>query len=248
MQAEAKAITATRIAMQQLDAINNPNGSVVRPNNVATQDFGQTQEVPAQQATSAATDFQSAMDELNSLERANYDFQPQRRIEDPRNIEAQSSVTGTLPTTGTAQTEVQPTSEQATGTVDTKLPEPSTQEYDLVFDENGVGSYVPKVAQAERVASRSVSEDVATEAQTSTTSNPKGNEQQVTNDRKVNTKGDVRFGSVADAGVLEIKPTTITFRKQQDGAYVSQSNSMDFNGISVADPDAQMKPWLDEGK
>lgn len=120
MQAEAKAITATRIAMEQLDVLNNPNGSVVRPSKVATQDFSQTQEVPTQQATSTTTDFQSAMDELNSLERANYDFQPQRRVEDPRNIEARPSVTGTLPTTGTAQTEVQPTVGETSGTGNTE--------------------------------------------------------------------------------------------------------------------------------
>ena len=188
MQAEAKAITATRVAMQQLDVLNNPNGSVVRPSNVATQDFSQTQEVPTQQATSTATDFQSAMGELNSLEQApitsdpmqdamdsynqdlrdNYDFQPERKVTDPRNNETRSSTTGINATAAASQAEVQPISGQATGTVDTKLPEPSTQEYDLVFDENGVGSYVPKVAKTERVASRSVSGDVATEVQAST--------------------------------------------------------------------------------
>lgn len=168
MQAEAKAITATRIAMEQLDVLNNPNGSVVRPSKVATQDFSQTQELPTQQAPITSDPMQDAMDSYNQDLRDNYDFQPERKVTDPRSNETRPSTTGTNATAAASQAEVQPISGQATGTVDTKLPEASAQEYDLVFDENGVGSYVPKVAKTERVASRSVSGDVATEVQAST--------------------------------------------------------------------------------
>lgn len=277
MQAEAKAITATRIAMAQLDVLNNPNGSVVRSSNVAAQSTSQTQEVPTQQATPTATDFQSAMDELNSLERANYDFQPQRRVEDPRNIEARPSVTGTLPTTGTAQTEVQPTVGETSGTGNTE--QSKTQSKIITWDniqpnqnvvlyrgesENNVeggewwttseekakrfgkvqkftvrsedvgryahrghggadefvfadlGKRPPQLAQAERVASRSVSGDVATEVQTSTQAAT-----QVTNDEVTQevvtpeTKQEAEPQDIHDAEKADKNPERTVERKKE---------------------------------
>ncbi|WAW11592.1 DNA-dependent RNA polymerase [Acinetobacter phage nACB1] len=152
MQAEAQAITATRNAMEQLDVLNNPNGSVVRPSNVATQSTPETQEVPTQQAT----DFQAAIDELNSLERDNYDYQPQRRVEDPRESLSQPSFDGAI----NAESQVPTGTQSTSGTM-------SSGDTSQVQTPTNTEGTTP-VAKAERVASRSVSEDVATEVQTST--------------------------------------------------------------------------------
>lgn len=150
MQAEAQAITATRTAMEAMQQVQTPQP---------------TQQAP-QQAPIASDPMQDAMDSYNQDLRDNYDFQPDRRSIDPRDTKTRSSTTETKPTAADAQAEVQ----SAKGATSTKpvSQAPSTQEYDLVFDENGVGSNVPKVAKTERVTSRSVSEDAVTEVQAST--------------------------------------------------------------------------------
>lgn len=175
MQAEAKAVTATRTAMEaMLNANTNtstPSAEVTQVSPEATQDNTQVREVPTQQGAVESDPMQDALDSYNQEARDNYDFQPERRIDDPRNNETRSSTTATAPRETNAQTEVQPTSGTRAGTVNTKLPESSTQDYELVFDENGVGRNVPKTkakVEPERVASRSVSEDVATEAKANT--------------------------------------------------------------------------------
>ena len=150
MQAEAQAITATRTAMEAMQQVQTP-----KP----------TQQAP-QQAPIASDPMQDAMDSYNQDLRDNYDFQPDRRSIDPRDNETRSSTTETKPTAADAQAEVQ-SAKGATSTKPVSQP-PSTQEYDLVFDENGVGSNVPKVAKTERVTSRSASEDAVTEVQAST--------------------------------------------------------------------------------
>ena len=66
--------------------------------------------------------------------------------------------------------------------------------------------------------------------------------------RKTNDKGDIQFTGVANAGVRELVPTKITFRKQEDGTYISKSREVEFDYVEVTDPDAQMQAWLDEGK
>lgn len=150
MQAEAQAITATRTAMEAMQQVQTPQP---------------TQQAP-QQAPIASDPMQDAMDSYNQDLRDNYDFQPDRRSIDPRDNETRSSTTETKPTAADAQAEVQ-SAKGATSTKPVSQP-PSTQEYDLVFDENGVGSNVPKVAKTERVTSRSASEDAVTEVQAST--------------------------------------------------------------------------------
>lgn len=126
MQAEAQAITATRTAMEAMQQVQTP-----KP----------TQQAP-QQAPIASDPMQDAMDSYNQDLRDNYDFQPDRRSIDPRDNETRSSTTETKPTAADAQAEVQ-SAKGATSTKPVSQP-PSTQEYDLVFDENGVGSNVPK--------------------------------------------------------------------------------------------------------
>ena len=175
MQAEAKAVTATRTAMEAMlntnTNTNTPNAEVTQASPMATQDNTQVQEVPTQQGAVESDPMQGALDSYNQDARDNYDFQPERKVTDPRNNATQSSTTATAPRETNAQTEVQPTSGTSAGTVNTKLPESSTQDYDQVFDENGVGRNVPKTkakVEPERVASRSVSEDVATEAKANT--------------------------------------------------------------------------------
>lgn len=154
MNTEAEAITATRTAMEAMQQAQTPT---------------QTQEATQQAPIASADPMQDAMDSYNQDMRDNYDFQPERKTVDPRNNETRSSSNPVESGTPSIQAEVQPTSGQTTGTVDTKLPEPNTQEYELVFDENGVGSNVPKKAKTERVAQRSESEAVGTEAQASVT-------------------------------------------------------------------------------
>lgn len=161
MVAEANAISATRNAMEHMDVLNNPDGSVLRTSDVATQNPTQPQEVPTQQGT----DFQDAMDSYNQDMRADYDFQPERKVIDPRNNEARSSLEGTTPSTPSTLSEVQPTDGATSGTTDTQQPTAKSGTVEVVNSARELG--VPK-AQAERVASRSVSEDAATEVQTST--------------------------------------------------------------------------------
>ena len=125
MNTEATAITATRTAMEAMQQSQTP-----------IQTETQQQEAPM--------DFSAAMDSYNQDMRDNYDFQPERKVTDPRNNETRSSTTEPAPRETNAQTEIQPTSGTSAGTVDTKLPESNSQDYDLVFDENGVGRNVPK--------------------------------------------------------------------------------------------------------
>lgn len=147
MNTEATAITATRTAMEAMQQAQTPT---------------QTQQAPEQ----APMDFDSAMDSYNQDARDDYDFQPQQRSEDPRDTQTRPSTPTAAAATTAAQAEVQPTK----GTTSKKpVPPPSTQEYELVFDENGVGRNVPKVAKTERVTSRSDSEDAVTEVQASVT-------------------------------------------------------------------------------
>ena len=147
MNTEATAITATRTAMEAMQQAQTPT---------------QTQQAPEQ----SPMDFDSAMDSYNQEARDENDFQPQQRIEDPRDTQTRPSTPTAAAATTDAQAEVQPTK----GTTSKKpVPPPSTQEYELVFDENGVGRNVPKVAKTERVTSRSDSEDAVTEVQASVT-------------------------------------------------------------------------------
>lgn len=163
MQVEAQAITATRNAMEQLNVLNNPNETVSRTSNVPTQSFGEQTQVLQEQGTPQQPDFQSALDDLLIQERADYDYQSQRRTEDPRGLVSQPGLDGTIPT----ESEVL-SGEQYTGGVtnDNLTSEVPTQQ--------NVESTTPvelpnlPVAQTERVASRSDSEDVATEVQAST--------------------------------------------------------------------------------
>lgn len=134
MQAEAQAITATRTAMEAMQQVQTP-----------------TQQPQAQQQ--APMDFNAAMDSYNQSNRDAYDFQPDRRSEDPRSTQARPSTTGTAPTATATQAEVQPTRTTTTKAVDTKQP--------------SVKQEVGKVEPV-RVASRSVSEDAATEVQVNT--------------------------------------------------------------------------------
>ena len=147
MNTEATAITATRTAMEAMQQAQTPT---------------QTQQAPEQ----SPMDFDSAMDSYNQEARDENDFQPKQRIEDPRDTQTRPSTPTAAAATTDAQAEVQPTK----GTTSKKpVPPPSTQEYELVFDENGVGRNVPKVAKTERVTSRSDSEDAVTEVQASVT-------------------------------------------------------------------------------
>lgn len=147
MNTEATAITATRTAMEAMQQAQTPT---------------QTKQAPEQ----SPMDFDSAMDSYNQEARDENDFQPQQRIEDPRDTQTRPSTPTAAAATTDAQAEVQPTK----GTTSKKpVPPPSTQEYELVFDENGVGRNVPKVAKTERVTSRSDSEDAVTEVQASVT-------------------------------------------------------------------------------
>lgn len=102
-------------------------------------------------APTAPMSFDDAMDSFNQEARDNYDFQSARRVEDPRNTQTRPGTTTATPGTGTTQAEVQPAQEGTPTTTNTEQ-----------------RSVEGEVAQAERVASRSVSEDVATEVQTST--------------------------------------------------------------------------------
>ena len=152
MNTEATAITATRTAMEAMQQSQTP-----------VQTETQQQEAPM--------DFNDAMDSYNQDMRDNYDFQPERKVTDPRNNETRSSTDTVAPGKTDAQPEVQPTSGKANGKSDTKsktVPDeaPSLKDTTITFDENGVGSVTP--VKPERVASRSVSEDVATEVQVST--------------------------------------------------------------------------------
>lgn len=177
MQVEAKAITATKAAMEamsntyapkpnntiasmqrDLDAAINtttPDATVTETSNVSTPDYSQSQEVPTQQAATSSDDFQSALDDLNLEQRGNYDWQANSRVDDPRTMQPSNSIDGVGQTEAGVLEGTQPT----TGTEsDTATTETLTQPELLQ----------PEVAQAERVASRSDSEDVATEVQAST--------------------------------------------------------------------------------
>lgn len=90
MQAEAKAITATRNAMEQMQSAT-----------------GQT--LPQQVQPEQPLSFDDAMDSYNLDARANYDFQPERRIEDPRTNTAPVSTNGIGSTEAAVPTRTQPT-------------------------------------------------------------------------------------------------------------------------------------------
>ena len=150
---EAKAITATRTAMEEMQKVQTPS---------------QVEQAPQSTPNASVDPMQDAMDSYNQDLRDNYDYQPERKATDPRSNETRPSTTETKSAEATVQPEVQPTAGTASGTVNTELPKPNTQEYELVFDENGVGSNVPKKAKTERVTSRSASEDAVTEVQAST--------------------------------------------------------------------------------
>lgn len=132
---ESTSITATRMAMEAMHEYQaKPVNTSVPTNTEPTIDQEQPLDNP-----STFTDFDAAMEDYNQSMRDDYDFQPERKVVDPRSTSTRSSSAAVEPTTPSTQTEVQPTSSQTTET-----PEPIKQEYDLVFDENGVGSNVPK--------------------------------------------------------------------------------------------------------
>lgn len=137
MNTEAKAVTATRTAMEEMQKVQTPT---------------QVEQAPQQAPIASNDPMQDAMDSYNQDMRDNYEFQPERKVVDPRNNEARSSTTTATPTKTSTRTEVQPTAGKTSGTVDTKQPSVQSEE----------------VAKAERVTSRSVSEDAVTEVQAST--------------------------------------------------------------------------------
>ena len=178
MDAEATAITATKNVMEQLAVINTP----VQTN------------APNNQVPVSSDPLQDAMDAYNQDMRDNYVFQPERKTIDPRNNETRSSIAET-PTAETGiQSEIQPEAGTVSGATNTEqsaaqtnevsnaaaqsFPEPNVQDYVVEFDENGVGSSVPKQdaplttdqvdAKAEPVTSSSESVDEVTEVQSST--------------------------------------------------------------------------------
>lgn len=194
MQAEAQAITATRNAMEQMQGAT-----------------GQT--LPQQAQPEQPLSFDDAMDAYNQENRANYDFQPERRIEDPRGITPQPSVDGT----GFTQTEVlsgtQPTNttepSNNTAQVQTQNPQGTVE---VVNSSRDLG--LP-VAQAERVASRSASEDVATEVQTSVDEATQAtNEEQVDEVVQPEVKPEAEPEAVGSAEKAEKNPERTAERKK----------------------------------
>ena len=182
MQAEAKAITATRTAMEaMLNANTNtstPSAEVTQASSVATQDNTQVQEVPTQQVAVESDPMQDALDSYNQEARENYDFQPERKVTDPRNNETRSSTTATAPRETNAQTEVQPTSGTSAGTIVTGQSTVQTQK-----PVTKPVTSKPKVeVEPVRVASRSESEDAVTEAQVSTDTANQVTQEEATNE------------------------------------------------------------------
>ena len=139
MNTEAKAITATRTAMEEMQKAQTP-----------IQGVQAQQEAP----TASVDPMQDAMDSYSQDMRDNYEFQPERKTDDPRSNDTRSSTAETQPTEAGVQPEVQPTAGETSGAVDTKQPTVQTKE---------------PVAKAERVTSRSDSEDAVTEVQASVT-------------------------------------------------------------------------------
>ncbi|MEG0486326.1 MAG: hypothetical protein RR575_00175 [Acinetobacter sp.] len=136
---------------------------------------------------------------------------------------------------------------------------PDLSNTEIQFDESGVGSAVPTPSQATGTPTKPEGEEAPSgegkpqqkkKTPAPGVNTPKKEEEEVSVDtnREVNSKGDVRFTGAANADVRELEPTTIIFRKQEGGKYISKSRSLEFDGVSVTDPDAQMKTWLDEGK
>lgn len=179
MQAEAQAITATRTAMEAMrDAnTNTPNAGITEPSTVSAPSNPQAPETLTQQGTVESDPMQSALDDLNQNARDNYDWQSDRRSEDPRSSGTPITSNPVGQTEASVPAEVQPASRAESNTAPTKAPTkpkptsvpeqaPSLKDTTITFDENGVGSVTP--AKTERVASRSESADVATEAQAST--------------------------------------------------------------------------------
>lgn len=132
---ESTSITATRMAMEAMQEYQAKPVDTAMPTNTEPT-FEQEQPLDN---PSTFTDFDAAMEDYNQSMRDDYDFQPERKVVDPRSSTTRSSSAAVEPTTPSTQTEVQPATSQTTET-----PEPIKQEYDLVFDENGVGSNVPK--------------------------------------------------------------------------------------------------------
>lgn len=186
MQAEAKAITATKAAMTamlettkpranntaahlqtEIDnaALNTttPNASFTQSSNMATPDSSPVQQVPQEQTVAPTDDFQSALDELNFDQRDNYDWQSARRIEDPRTATTPVSTSGN----GLGQEQV------STGTQPTTGTEFSSATTEVPTSDESNGIVEPETtAQDARVAERSDSEVMATGVQTSVQTNP----------------------------------------------------------------------------
>jgi hypothetical protein len=203
MQAEAKAITATRTAMEQLNGLANPNSQISRASNVSTQGNSQVQQVQAQPTVATANDFQSALDDLNAQDRANYDFQPQRRIEDPRTDTTSASTNGVRPTEASIPTGTQSTVGTESGNTTAQV------------QTNKSGTTNP-VAKAERVASRSVSEDAATEVQTSTEQATKATNEEATQEVVTpETKQEAEPQDIHDAEKADKNPERTAERKKE---------------------------------
>ncbi|QFR59701.1 virion associated RNA polymerase [Acinetobacter phage VB_ApiP_XC38] len=184
MQAEAQAITATRNAMEQMQSAT-----------------GQT--LPQQVQPEQPLSFDDAMDSYNLDARANYDFQPERRIEDPRTNTAPVSTDGIGSTEAAVPTRTQPTARTESGSDTTQV------------QTNNTGAANP-VAEAERVASRSVSEDAATEVQTSVDEATKAtNEEQVDEVVQPEVKTEAEPEAVSSAEKAEKNPERTAERKKE---------------------------------
>lgn len=184
MQAEAQAITATRNAMEQMQSAT-----------------GQT--LPQQVQPEQPLSFDDAMDSYNLDARANYDFQPERRIEDPRTNTAPVSTDGIGSTEAAVPTRTQPTTRTESGSDTTQV------------QTNNTGAANP-VAKAERVASRSVSEDAATEVQTSVDEATKAtNEEQVDEVVQPEVKTEAEPEAVSSAEKAEKNPERTAERKKE---------------------------------
>lgn len=180
MQAEAQAITATRNAMEQMQSAT-----------------GQT--LPQQVQPEQPLSFDDAMDSYNLDNRANYDFQPERRIEDPRGTTVLEETTNPSITEASIPSEVQLTARSATPTNTTRtFPDAET------------------VAKAERVASRSASEDAATEVQTSVDEATRAtNEEQVDEVVQPEVKTEAEPEAVSSAEKAEKNPERTAERKKE---------------------------------
>lgn len=128
MNTEAKAVTATRTAMEAM--YENQNGPIntytpetteFETSNVATQDSTQLSEAPTQPTTTQPS-IEDALDSYNQDMRDSNEWEPNRRAVDPRSTEVRPSVAEVTPTAAATQTEVQPTRTRNAEAVDTKQP------------------------------------------------------------------------------------------------------------------------------